>query len=120
MDDLFFECRECRHKSHQRRPDGTKICLNCKLVSPADMIHGYTIIATAPAPGGQGTRHGRVLLIDKGADHSNAHSRWITAWQGRDLLAPNTGWDAEWGWGHYFGDRSEADKDFEMRKARGY
>lgn len=82
-----------------------------------DTIHGYEIIVQAVSPGGNGTRPGRVILVDRGA---GSQQRYVTAWQGRDLMGPGTGWDGEWGWGHYFDDKALAEADFHMRCVRGY
>ncbi len=119
MGGLLFECPECRHTSHQRRDfDDAIICLNCKLVTP-ETIHGYTVIAVKHTPRAGATRPGRVVLVDKGDATSDSRSRWITAWQGRELR-PDAGWDHEWTWGHYFGDKALAEADFHMRAVRGY
>lgn len=83
-----------------------------------ETIHGFKIVKQAPAPGGRGTRVGRVVLVDRGEEYTG-RQRWVTAWQGRDLT-PGAGWDCEWGWGHYFDNEQKAHEDYESRVTRGY
>lgn len=114
-DELFRACRECTHKTNQKTADGDVICLNCKLVTPT--VNGCLIIKKLDTPAMFPARAGRVILADRGSQHSD---RWVTAWQGRDLVGPDTGWDGEWCWGHYFDDVTEAEADFKARSERGH
>lgn len=110
MSDLFFSCRDCGHKTHQRRQDGKRICLNCKTVTSEETVNGLTILDSTPSPGGGAKRSGRVIIVDKG------DGEYVTAWQGRD----GQGWDSEWTWGHYIHDQEQAFADYELRAKRGY
>lgn len=111
--DLFFKCRECGHKTHQRRPDGDVICMNCKITSPT--IHDFVIVRNKETAGGGGVRPGRIILVDRGPTRAG-EQRWVTAWQ-----AKNDGkWSEEWLWGHYFYDVDHAEADYKSRAARGY
>lgn len=116
MIDLFFKCSECSCKSHQLNADGDVICLECKLITP--VINDCVIIKKHDTPAAPPFRAGRVILADRGAQHVGC--RWVTAWQGRDLEGPDSGWDKEWSHGHYHEDIALAEADFHMRAVRGF
>jgi hypothetical protein len=78
-----------------------------------EQIHGSPILAHHDIPKEEGTRKGRIILVDRGG----GHGRFVTAWQGVDGA---NGPDEEWSWGHYFGSALEAHADFHARAKRGY
>lgn len=84
---------------------------------PATTVHGYPIVRQQASPGGGGTRHGRVILVDRGP---RDHGRWVTAWQGKEVKDGKDVWDEEWLWGHYYSDNKAANEDYDERKLRGY
>lgn len=64
-------------------------------------IHSWPIVACTYFPGGGGTRAGRVVLVDRGANVQPG--RWVSSVQYRSRK-----WDSEWSHGHYFDDRNQA------------
>jgi hypothetical protein len=82
-----------------------------------ETIHGHPIVSQRRSPGGNGTRHGRVILVDRGPRDSG---RWVTAWQGKEIKEGKDVWDKEWLWGHYYSDEKIARDDYHERCLRGY
>lgn len=79
-------------------------------------INGWPIVASVYFSGGEGTRGGRVILVDRGGNCNPG--RWVSSVQYRSRR-----WDREWAQGHYFDDREEAFSHFidaSRRELRGW